>query len=104
MECVQVCDDDALRAVPQTADSVKQLQEEWDFWLDLPNTPRKYICKNAVEIRVAFRRECVKTQINKGFSGASLVLAGALHYTLVQRYQRGSLYSQSVNRSFEHCL
>ncbi len=43
MECVQVCDDDALRAVPQNEASVKKLQREWDFWLDLPTTPRKYI-------------------------------------------------------------
>jgi len=43
MECVAVCDDDALRPVQQTADSVKQLRRDWDFWLDLPTTPEKYI-------------------------------------------------------------
>jgi pyruvate-ferredoxin/flavodoxin oxidoreductase len=43
MECVQVCDDDALRPVPQTQASVEQLREQWDFWLDLPTTPQKYI-------------------------------------------------------------
>jgi pyruvate-ferredoxin/flavodoxin oxidoreductase len=43
MECVEVCNDDALRPVPQTAESVKRLRKEWDFWMDLPTTPQKYI-------------------------------------------------------------
>ncbi len=43
MECVEVCDDDALRSVTQTDDTVKSLREQWDFWLDLPTTPQKYI-------------------------------------------------------------
>jgi len=43
MECVEVCDDDALRAVPQTPESVQRLRRQWDFWLDLPTTPRRYM-------------------------------------------------------------
>ncbi|HXV75325.1 MAG TPA: 2-oxoacid:acceptor oxidoreductase family protein [Candidatus Polarisedimenticolaceae bacterium] len=43
MECVEVCDDDALRPVTQSDDSVARLRAHWDFWLDLPNTPREYI-------------------------------------------------------------
>ena len=42
MECVEVCNDDALRIVPQTDETVANLNKEWDFWLDLPNTPKKY--------------------------------------------------------------
>ncbi len=42
MECVAVCNDDALKMVKQTDESVKRLRGEWDFWLDLPNTPQKY--------------------------------------------------------------
>ncbi len=42
MECVEVCDDDALRPVTQTDESVAHLKKEWDLWLDLPNTPAKY--------------------------------------------------------------
>ena len=42
MECVEVCEDDALRVVTQTAESVKRLRKGWDFWLDLPTTPAKY--------------------------------------------------------------
>ena len=43
MECIAVCNDDALRPVTQTADTIKSLRKNWDFWLDLPNTPKKYI-------------------------------------------------------------
>jgi pyruvate-ferredoxin/flavodoxin oxidoreductase len=43
MECVEVCDDDALRPIKQTEESVQKLRDNWDFWLDLPNTPKKYI-------------------------------------------------------------
>lgn len=43
MECVQVCNDDALRVVNQTKESVQELRKNWDFWLDLPNTPKQYI-------------------------------------------------------------
>ena len=42
MECIEVCDDDALRSVPQTEDSLTKLREEWDLWTDLPNTPQKF--------------------------------------------------------------
>ena len=43
MECVEVCNDDALRSMTQTKSSVESLRRNWDFWLDLPNTPEKYI-------------------------------------------------------------
>jgi len=42
MECVAVCDYDALRMTTQTEDSVARLRKEWDLWMDLPNTPAKY--------------------------------------------------------------
>lgn len=42
MECVAVCPDDALRAIPQTEDSIARLRKEWDLWLDLPTTPEKF--------------------------------------------------------------
>jgi pyruvate-ferredoxin/flavodoxin oxidoreductase len=43
MECVAVCADDALRPATQTRESTHKLKEQWDFWLDLPNTPKHYI-------------------------------------------------------------
>jgi pyruvate-ferredoxin/flavodoxin oxidoreductase len=42
MECVQVCNDDALRPVLQTENSIARLRKDWDFWTDLPNTPTKF--------------------------------------------------------------
>lgn len=42
MECVEVCDDDALKPIVQTEGSVAKLRDEWDFWMDLPNTPKQY--------------------------------------------------------------
>jgi pyruvate-ferredoxin/flavodoxin oxidoreductase len=43
MECVEVCNDDALRPMTQTPESIASLRKNWEFWLDLPNTPEKYI-------------------------------------------------------------
>ena len=43
MECVEVCKDEALVPVTQTRDSIADLRKNWDFWLDLPNTPEKFI-------------------------------------------------------------
>ncbi|MCC6669627.1 MAG: 2-oxoacid:acceptor oxidoreductase family protein [Planctomycetes bacterium] len=43
MECVQVCEDDALRPATQTEETVHRMRREWEFWLDLPTTPQKYV-------------------------------------------------------------
>lgn len=52
MECVEVCSDDALRIAPQTEESVARLRNEWDFWLDLPNTPIKYNRIDSLEEKI----------------------------------------------------
>ncbi|MBX9604278.1 MAG: 2-oxoacid:acceptor oxidoreductase family protein [Bryobacteraceae bacterium] len=43
MECVKVCEDDALRETPQTDQSVEELRRNWDFWLALPTTSPGFI-------------------------------------------------------------
>ncbi len=43
MECVEVCDDDALRAIPQTESSLKKLRDDWEVWRALPTTSQEYI-------------------------------------------------------------
>jgi pyruvate-ferredoxin/flavodoxin oxidoreductase len=43
MECVEVCNDDALRPMKQTTESVQLLRDNWDLWTDLPTTPAKYV-------------------------------------------------------------
>ncbi|MCB1325619.1 MAG: 2-oxoacid:acceptor oxidoreductase family protein [Spirochaetales bacterium] len=42
-ECVQVCNDDALRMVPQTKQSVQALAKARDFWLRLPDTDDRFV-------------------------------------------------------------
>ena len=49
MECIQVCDDDALRPIQQTNETIETLREHWDFWTDLPNTPEKFIQVNDLD-------------------------------------------------------
>ena len=43
MLCVDVCEDDALRVVDQTTETVETLRRDWNYWLDLPTTPPEYI-------------------------------------------------------------
>ncbi|MEW5789461.1 MAG: 2-oxoacid:acceptor oxidoreductase family protein [Pseudomonadota bacterium] len=40
--CVDVCDDDALKMVTQTAETIDALRNDWRFWLDLPTTPKEF--------------------------------------------------------------
>ncbi|MFK5947887.1 MAG: 2-oxoacid:acceptor oxidoreductase family protein [Methylococcales bacterium] len=42
MECVSVCETDALTVVEQTSDSAQALREKWNYWLDLPTSNKKY--------------------------------------------------------------
>ncbi len=52
MECVNVCDDGALKIVPQTEESVASMRSQWDLWLDLPNTPKKYNRIDSLEEKI----------------------------------------------------
>jgi pyruvate-ferredoxin/flavodoxin oxidoreductase len=40
--CVTVCDDNALQMVTQTESSTEALRRDWNFWLDLPTTPKEF--------------------------------------------------------------
>lgn len=42
MECVKVCNSDALEVVKQSTASVSRLRDNWDYWLDLPTSNKKY--------------------------------------------------------------
>ena len=42
-ECVAVCEDDALKQVPQTSHSLEALRERWAVWRDLPSTADDFI-------------------------------------------------------------
>ncbi len=43
MECVKVCNDNALVAVDQTPASIANLRRDWEFWETLPTTPAEFI-------------------------------------------------------------
>ncbi|MDH5718033.1 MAG: 2-oxoacid:acceptor oxidoreductase family protein [Spirochaetia bacterium] len=43
MECVEVCNDEALYPVRQTEVALTKLQKNWGYWLDLPNTKPEYM-------------------------------------------------------------
>ncbi|EHQ52810.1 pyruvate flavodoxin/ferredoxin oxidoreductase domain-containing protein [Ectothiorhodospira sp. PHS-1] len=43
MECVRICEDQALVVTPQTPESVDTMRRNWDFWMDLPTTRPDYI-------------------------------------------------------------
>jgi pyruvate-ferredoxin/flavodoxin oxidoreductase len=43
MECVDVCQDDALVATPQTSEAIDKLRQDWKFWLKLPTTKPDFI-------------------------------------------------------------
>ena len=43
MECVAVCQDDALVIAKQTPVAIEMLRKDWGFWLDLPSTANDYI-------------------------------------------------------------
>jgi pyruvate-ferredoxin/flavodoxin oxidoreductase len=43
MECVEVCADEALVAVPQTNEAIQKLRRDWEFWLKLPTTKPDFI-------------------------------------------------------------
>ncbi len=43
MECVKVCNDDALRPKAQTPNTVASLRQGWQFWQALPTTAPEFI-------------------------------------------------------------
>ncbi|MEN8129223.1 MAG: 2-oxoacid:acceptor oxidoreductase family protein [Pseudomonadota bacterium] len=52
MECVTICEDNALEIVTQTSESVETLRNEWNFWLDLPTTSPDYIRIDDLDERI----------------------------------------------------
>ena len=52
MECVEVCNDDALHPVKQTEASVDLLRKNWELWQDLPTTPDQYMRVENLEEKI----------------------------------------------------
>ena len=42
MECVEVCETEALKPVKQTPETIKNLRHDWQYWNDLPTSNLKY--------------------------------------------------------------
>ena len=42
-ECIAVCPDNALHTITQSPETVQNLRNNWDLWLELPNTPAKFM-------------------------------------------------------------
>ncbi len=43
MECVSICEDNALEIATQTPHSIDVLRRDWEFWLELPTTSPDFI-------------------------------------------------------------
>lgn len=52
MECVAVCDDNALVVERQIPATVARLRKDWAFWLGLPTTPSEYIRIDNLDERI----------------------------------------------------
>ena len=66
MECIEVCDDDALRAVPQTHEDVEKLRKDWDFWLALPTTSPDYIRVDDLDEKIGALETILLDKMNYG--------------------------------------
>ncbi len=87
MECVAVCDDDALRVVTQTPETIDKLRSDWDFWLDLPNTPKKYIRVDDLEEGIgALQTILLDKQNYLSFSGGDGACLGCGEKTVVHLF------------------
>ncbi len=87
MECVAVCEDDALRPVMQTAESIDKLRRDWDFWLDLPNTPKKYIRVDDIEEGIgALQTILLDKNHYRAFSGGDCACPGCGEKSVVHLF------------------
>ena len=52
MECVDVCDDQALVAEVQTQGAIDKMRNDWNFWMDLPTTAADFIRIDDLEEKI----------------------------------------------------
>lgn len=92
MECVEECDDDALVSVPQTEEAVATLRKNWEFWCDLPNTPRRYInVENVDEAIGTLETLLLDKEVYLSMSGGDGACVGCGEKTIVH------LFTATVN-------
>ncbi|MGD8560508.1 MAG: 2-oxoacid:acceptor oxidoreductase family protein, partial [Gammaproteobacteria bacterium] len=86
-ECIEVCNDDALRVVPQTRDTIKELRDKWEFWLDLPNTPKQYIRVDNLEERIgALQTILLDKEVYSSFASGDGACMGCSEKTIIHLF------------------
>ncbi|WP_455207876.1 2-oxoacid:acceptor oxidoreductase family protein [Kaarinaea lacus] len=104
-ECIQVCNDDALRAVTQTKDTIKSLRDNWNFWLDLPTTPRQYIRIDNLEERIgSLQTMLLDKEVYTAFTSGDGACMGCSEKTIIHLFTAtvDSLMQPRVARHVEH--
>lgn len=87
MACVNVCNDDALKVVRQTDDSVQKLREEWNFWDSLPTTPQKYVQVDNLEEGIgALETILLDKHIYQAFASGDGACLGCSEKTVVHLF------------------
>ena len=87
MQCVAVCNDDALRPQNQSPTDVKELKANWDFWLDLPNTPSRYIRIDNIDDAVGALHTLLLDKRNyQGMTGGDGACLGCGEKTIVHLF------------------
>ena len=86
-ECIEVCQDDALKVVPQTPDSIQRLRHDWQFWLDLPSTPQQYIRVDNIEQRIgALQTILLNKEVYETFSSGDGACMGCSEKTILHLF------------------
>ena len=86
-ECIEVCADDALRVVTQTKDTIQDLRDKWNFWLDLPNTPKQYIRVDNLEERIgALQTILLDKEVYTAFSSGDGACMGCAEKTIIHLF------------------
>ncbi|MGD8568422.1 MAG: 2-oxoacid:acceptor oxidoreductase family protein [Gammaproteobacteria bacterium] len=86
-ECIEVCPEDALREITQTKDTIKTLRDNWDFRLDLPNTPRQYIRVENLEERIgALQTILLDKEVYGAFSSGDGACMGCSEKTIIHLF------------------
>ncbi len=86
-ECIEVCRDNALEPIPQTPESIQQLRQNWSLWLDLPNTPEKFIRVENLEERIgALETILLNKDVYSAFSSGDGACMGCSEKTVLHLF------------------
>jgi len=66
MLCIEVCEDDALKRVTQSEESVEKLRKDWDFWMNLPTTPKEFSRIDSLDEKIGALETLLLDKTNYG--------------------------------------